>query len=114
MTADQDPQALENESGQDDLSDLRLATQIEKLQQLLKQGDADAVEKLCTEDPDLESELRGLWAMMVAVSVAGSQFRQEDSSNDENALFTGLAADTLPVKLPITRGDFELTSELIS
>jgi len=112
VTADQDSQTPENESGQDDSTDLRLATQVEKLQLLLRQGDVDAVEKLCTEDPDLESELRGLWAMMVAVSITGSQFRLDGSKDKHNALFPAMGADTQHVKLPITRGDFELISEL--
>ena len=51
--------------------DLRLATLVEELQQSLQQGDIQHVEALCQNHPDLETDLRELWAAMVAATVAG-------------------------------------------
>ena len=50
--------------------------------------------------------------MMVAVSMAGSQFRLEGTQDHKNASSTAMAADAQIKPLPITRGDFEFISEL--
>ena len=93
--------------------DLRLATLVEELQQSLQQGDIQRVEALCQDHPDLETDLRELWAAMVAATVAGDQFRMQDEELAEH-LSPVSSASTLSwqFNLPVRQGDFELTEEL--
>ena len=93
--------------------DLRLATLVEKLQQSLQQGDIQHVETLCQDHPDLETDLRELWAALVAATVAGDQFRMQNE-NLEQHLSPVSSATTLSwqFNLPVRQGDFELTEEL--
>lgn len=93
--------------------DLRLATLVEELQQSLQQGDIQRVEALCQDHPDLETDLRELWAAIVAATVAGDQFRMLDE-NLEQHLSPVSSATTLSwqFNLPVRQGDFELTEEL--
>jgi len=93
--------------------DLRLATLVEELQQSLQQGDIQHVETLCQDHPDLETDLRELWAALVAATVAGDQFRMQNE-NLEQHLSPVSSATTLSwqFNLPVRQGDFELTEEL--
>lgn len=93
--------------------DLRLATLVEELQQSLQQGDIQHVETLCQDHPDLETDLRELWAALVAATVAGDQFRMQDE-NLEQHLSPVSSATTMSwqFNLPVRQGDFELTEEL--
>ena len=93
--------------------DLRLATLVEELQQSLQQGDIQQVETLCQDYPDLETDLRELWAAMVAATIAGAQFRIQDENQEQQLSYSHSVA-TMPwqFNLPVTQGDFELIEEL--
>ncbi len=93
--------------------DLRLATLVEELQQSLQQGDIQRVEALCQDHPDLETDLRELWAALVAATVAGDQFRMQDENLEQHlSPFNSAARLSWQFNLPVTQGDFELTEEL--
>lgn len=93
--------------------DLRLATLVEELQQSLRQGDIQYVELLCQENPDLETDLRELWAAMVAATVAGDQFRMMDENLEYHQIPDSSASThSQQFNLPLRQGDFELTEEL--
>jgi serine/threonine-protein kinase len=93
--------------------DLRLATLVEELQQSLQQGDIQRVEALCQDHPDLETDLRELWAALVAATVAGDQFRMQDENLEQHlSPFNSAATLSWQFNLPVTQGDFELTEEL--
>lgn len=93
--------------------DLRLATLVEELQQSLRQGDIQYVELLCQENPDLETDLRELWAAMVAATVAGDQFRMMDENLEYHQTPDSSASThSQQFNLPLRQGDFELTEEL--
>jgi serine/threonine-protein kinase len=93
--------------------DLRLATLIEELQQSLQQGDIQHVEALCQDHPDLETDLRELWAALVAATIAGEQFRLQDENLEQHlSPFNSVATLSWQFNLPVTQGDFELTEEL--
>ncbi len=93
--------------------DLRLATLVEELQQSLQQGDIQHVEALCQDHPDLETDLRELWAALVAATVAGDQFRMQDENLEQHlSPFNSAATLSWQFNLPVTQGDFELTEEL--
>ena len=93
--------------------DLRLATLVEELQQSLQQGDVQRVEALCQDHPDLETDLRELWAALVAATVAGDQFRMQYENLEQHlSPFNSAATLSWQFSLPVTQGDFELTEEL--
>ena len=93
--------------------DLRLATLVEELQQSLRQGDIQYVELLCQENPDLETDLRELWAAMVAATVAGDQFRMMDENLEYHlSPVSSASTHSQQFNLPQRQGDFELTEEL--
>ena len=58
--------------------DLRLATLVEELQQSLQQGDIQHVEALCQDHPDLETDLRELWAALVAATETTRSLKEND------------------------------------
>jgi eukaryotic-like serine/threonine-protein kinase len=92
--------------------DLRLATLVEELQQSLRQGDIQHVEALCQEHLDLETDLRELWAAMVAATVAGVQFRMQDEYLEHQSPVSSATTLSCQFNLPVRQGDFELTEEL--
>ncbi len=92
--------------------DLRLATLVEELQQSLRQGDIQHVEALCQEHLDLETDLRELWAAMVAATVAGVQFRMQDEDLEHQSPVSSATTLSCQFNLPVRQGDFELTEEL--
>ena len=92
--------------------DLRLATLVEELQQSLRQGDIQHVEALCQEHPNLETDLRELWAAMVAATVAGVQFRMQDEDLEHQSPVSSATTLSWQFNLPVRQGDFELAEEL--
>jgi serine/threonine protein kinase len=93
--------------------DLLLATLVGELQQSLRQGDIQHVESLCQEHPDLETDLRELWAALVAATVAGDQFRMQDEDLEHHlSHFSSATTQFWQFSLPVRQGDFELTEEL--
>lgn len=92
----------------EDEADHEFALWLSVLTERLQRGERLDLNGLCAERPEWESELRGVWPVLLLTEMAGSEVVPATVNQTPAIDVTELAAS----RLPATFGDFELVEEI--